>query len=104
MSDFIEIGVYSGNDLRKPLGTPLYLKRHRIPSGSETITLIVKGQPGRVGVDPRRTLIQRSNEGKVVALETMPPVRGGDSTAWRGAYRAPRGDSERMKIKAPSGL
>jgi hypothetical protein len=102
MSDFIEIGVYSGADVRSPLGAPLYLKRHRIPSGSETITLMVKGQPGRVGVDPRRMLIQRSNEGKVVALETMPAVRGGDSTAWRGAYRAQRLDP--IRVKAPSGL
>jgi aminopeptidase N len=50
MNDEVEIGVYGGG------GTPLYLERHRIRSGNQSVTLRMTGQPVRAGIDPRQLL------------------------------------------------
>ena len=66
MDEMVEIGIYE-----MPHGKPAelaYLQRHRIRSGKQTITVTVKGEPWRVGVDPRNWLIQRDKHLKVVDL------------------------------------
>lgn len=97
MNDLVEVGVYAGDDIDEPLGEPLYLQRHRIKSGQQTITVSVTRQPGRVGIDPKNKLIQRKRENNVVALKSLAAQRGGDSTAWKAEYRAPRRDSMRVR-------
>jgi ABC-2 type transport system permease protein len=56
MNDFIEIGVYEREENTKPL----YLQKHRIRSGQQRITVMVKGEPGRAGIDPDLHLIDRN--------------------------------------------
>jgi len=62
LDEWVEIGVYPGAANRQEnrqviVGTPIYLKKHRITNVTEAITVIVPGEPGHVGVDPRSLLI-----------------------------------------------
>jgi hypothetical protein len=76
MDDLIEIGVFApGND--DGLGAPLYLERHRIHSGKQTIRVIVSKEPARAGIDPYRKLFDREGGDHVVELES----RGEDALA-----------------------
>jgi ABC-2 type transport system permease protein len=53
MAEWVEIGVFApvaeGQDR---LGAPLYLRKHRIRSGGQTITLTVPREPFGAGIDP----------------------------------------------------
>jgi ABC-2 type transport system permease protein len=64
MNDLVEIGVFARSD-GDGLGTPLYLQRHRIRSGKQTITITVPREPGRAGIDPYGKLIGREREDNV---------------------------------------
>jgi ABC-2 type transport system permease protein len=86
MDELVEIGVYETPD-GKPSELE-YLQRHRIRSGKQTITVMTKKQPWRVGVDPRNWLIQRATGLNVVELV---PVRArgakADTNVWRAEYK-----------------
>jgi ABC-2 type transport system permease protein len=65
MNDFVEVGVFeAGKD------DAVYLARHRIRSGKQTIRIIVPREPSRAGVDPYRKLIERERDDNVVAVES----------------------------------
>ena len=51
MNDLVEIGVFAPGE-GDGLGAPLYLKRHRIRSGKQTIRITVPREPARAGIDP----------------------------------------------------
>ena len=62
LDEWVEIGVYPGpakkrEDRQVILGTPMYLKMHRVTRATETITLELPREPGHVGVDPRALLV-----------------------------------------------
>ena len=61
MDDLVEIGVFAANDTSQ-LATPLYVERHRIRSGKQTIVVTVNKPPVRAGVDPFDKLIDRRRE------------------------------------------
>ncbi|HEV2146160.1 MAG TPA: M1 family aminopeptidase [Longimicrobiaceae bacterium] len=67
MNDLVEIGVFAPGD---GPGEPLYLERHRIRSGAQTIRVTVPQRPARAGIDPRRKLIDRQREDNVADVET----------------------------------
>ena len=69
MNDLVEIGVFAPGE-GDGLGEPLYLKRHRIRSGKQTIRIIVPREPARAGIDPYRKLIERERDDNVVGVET----------------------------------
>ncbi|HEX6307535.1 MAG TPA: M1 family aminopeptidase [Longimicrobiales bacterium] len=69
MEDLVEIGVFARGEGNAP-GEPLYLERHRIRSGEQTITVIVPREPARAGIDPYRKLIDRERGDNVVQVET----------------------------------
>jgi hypothetical protein len=71
MNDFVDIGVFASG-MGDGLGAPLYLKRHRIRSGRQTIRITVPRQPARAGIDPWRKLIDRQRDDNVVDVETRP--------------------------------
>jgi ABC-2 type transport system permease protein len=50
MDDWVEIGVFAGDE-------PIYLQKHRIRSGKQTITVTVPSRPTRAGIDPRFLLV-----------------------------------------------
>src|SRR5690606_26219820 len=63
MNDLIEIGVFAdGKD------EPLYLKRHRIVSGRQTIRVVVPSEPARAGIDPWRKLFDNDRLDNVVEV------------------------------------
>lgn len=65
MDDLVEVGVFAeGKD------DPVYLVRHRIHTGKQTIRITVPQEPSRAGVDPNRKLIERERGDNVVEVET----------------------------------
>ena len=63
MDDRVEIGVFGAAP-----GDPLYLRRHRIRSGRQSITVAVPQAPDRAGIDPFGKLIQRKRDDNVVGV------------------------------------
>jgi ABC-type transport system involved in multi-copper enzyme maturation permease subunit len=57
MNDWIEIGIFAAPEKGKESGKELYLQKHRIRTGPQTITLTVPGKPASAGIDPRKLLI-----------------------------------------------
>ncbi|RCR67134.1 ABC transporter permease/M1 family aminopeptidase [Larkinella punicea] len=57
MKDWIEIGVYAPTAKDQPSEKVLYLRKHRISTGKQTIILTVPEKPGRAGLDPNHLLI-----------------------------------------------
>jgi len=78
MDDFVEIAVFAPGE-GEGLGEPLYLQRHRIRSGEQTIRITVPREPARAGIDPWRKLIDREREDNVVDVKPAgeDPVRAG---------------------------
>lgn len=68
MDDLVEIGVFAPGE-GDGLGEPLYLERHRIRSGEQTIRITVPREPARAGIDPYRKLIDRQRDDNVVGVE-----------------------------------
>ncbi|HYI08154.1 MAG TPA: M1 family aminopeptidase [Thermoanaerobaculia bacterium] len=72
MNDLLEVGIFApGKD------DPIYLARHRIRSGKQTIRIIVPQKPSRAGLDPYRKLIERERGDNLVDVETGAGDRGG---------------------------
>jgi ABC-2 type transport system permease protein len=57
MDDLIEIGVFAPDGNDQSVGRTLYLEKHRVRSGRQTITVTVRSTPGRAGIDPDQLLI-----------------------------------------------
>jgi hypothetical protein len=78
MDDWVEIGIFAPGE-GDALGEALYLQRHRIRSGAQTISITVPREPARAGIDPQRKLIDRQGQDNVVevkAAETNPVGAG----------------------------
>jgi len=56
MTDWVEIGVFAPAEPGGILGKPLYVQKHRLRSGTQTITVTVPQKPARGGVDPYNLL------------------------------------------------
>jgi hypothetical protein len=57
MDDWIEVGVFDEREL--------YLRKHRIRSGRQTITVTVPRKPTRAGIDPENLLIGLETENNI---------------------------------------
>lgn len=57
MNDWVEVGAFAPAEKGDKLGKPLYVQKHRIRSGKQTITVTVPLQPARAGIDPNHLLI-----------------------------------------------
>ena len=74
MDDFVEVGVFAADsaDASGVAGAGergvalMYLERHRIHSGKQTIRITVPHEPGRAGIDPLRKLIERDRDDNIV--------------------------------------
>jgi ABC-2 type transport system permease protein len=69
MNDLVEIGVFAEAADGAARGAPLYLRRHRIRGGRQTVTVIVPRRPAEAGIDPLNKLIQRENGDNVVDVQ-----------------------------------
>ncbi|HEX8155365.1 MAG TPA: M1 family aminopeptidase [Thermoanaerobaculia bacterium] len=68
MNDPIEVAVFAAEDDK-----PLYLARHPIHSGKQTLRLIVPREPSRAGLDPYAKLIERERGDNMVEVEGVTP-------------------------------
>ena len=75
MSDLVEIGVFAAGESASR-GAPLYLARHRITSGKQTITITVPREPARAGIDPNNQLIDRERDNNIVTVKAGGADRG----------------------------
>jgi ABC-2 type transport system permease protein len=56
MNEWVEIGIFAPARPGEALGKPLYVQKHRIRSGTQTITVAVPNKPARGGIDPYNLL------------------------------------------------
>ncbi|MGB5975784.1 MAG: hypothetical protein WBG62_00125, partial [Cyclobacteriaceae bacterium] len=57
MDEWIDIGIFAPAKRGEgELSKPLYVKRHRIRTGKQTIEVTVDGKPGLAGADPYHIL------------------------------------------------
>jgi ABC-2 type transport system permease protein len=64
MDDWIEVGVFAPTQQGAESGEPLYLQKHRIRSGEQTMT--VTSKPARAGIDPNHLVIDQETAVLVV--------------------------------------
>jgi aminopeptidase N len=58
MNDYIEVAIY-GNSPDGDLGELLYLRKHQLSSGLQTLKIKVSKEPDLAGIDPNRLLIDQ---------------------------------------------
>ncbi|MBW3628777.1 MAG: hypothetical protein KY464_05700, partial [Gemmatimonadetes bacterium] len=69
MRDLVDVGVFAPNaEDDKALGEPLYLRKHRLTGGAQTVRVTVDAPPGRAGIDPYHKLIDRNGDDNAVAV------------------------------------
>jgi aminopeptidase N len=56
MTEPVEIGIFAAAQPGEHLGRPLYVQKHRVRSGTQTITITVPQRPARGGIDPYNLL------------------------------------------------
>jgi hypothetical protein len=56
VTDWVEMGVFAPAAPGEVLGKPLYVQKHRVRSGRQTITVTVSQKPARAGIDPYNLL------------------------------------------------
>lgn len=56
MNDWVQLAVFAPKKGEEP-GEPLYLQKHHIRSGRQTIKVTVPGKPAHAGLDPNHLLI-----------------------------------------------
>ena len=66
MNDWVEIGVFAPAEKgHEELSAPLYVQKHRIRSGEQTITVTVPRKPVRGGIDPNHLLIDLETDDNI---------------------------------------
>lgn len=65
MDDWVEVGVFAPAGEGEESGAPLYAQKHRIRTGTQTITVTVPHKPDRAGIDPYHLLIDRETDDNV---------------------------------------
>ena len=76
MDDLVEIGVFAAAQDGGRLGEALYLEKHRVRSGQQTVAVTVPGEPARAAVDPYHRLIDRRMDDNTVAVEVLDRFQG----------------------------
>jgi hypothetical protein len=54
--EWVEIGIFAPAEPGERLGKPLYVQKHRVRPGTQTITVTVQHRPARGGIDPYNLL------------------------------------------------
>jgi ABC-type transport system involved in multi-copper enzyme maturation permease subunit len=57
MDDLVDVGVFAVPEAGREIAAPLYLRKHRVRAGAQTITVTVPRRPARAGIDPSHLLI-----------------------------------------------
>lgn len=56
IQETVEIGIFAPAQPGEILGKPLHVQKHRVRSGTQTITVVVPEKPARGGIDPYNLL------------------------------------------------
>jgi hypothetical protein len=69
MNDYVDIGVFASSaDVDAAEQEALYLKKHRLTSGEQTVTVTVNEEPAQAGIDPYLKLIDRDSDDNVTSV------------------------------------
>jgi ABC-type transport system involved in multi-copper enzyme maturation permease subunit len=81
MDEWVEVGVFARAESGDELSAPLYVQKHRIRSGEQTITVTVPREPVLAGIDPHHLLDweEREDDDNIEGVEivTGDPTNGG---------------------------
>lgn len=69
MDNWVQIGVFAPTGPGADYGETLYLQKHRIRSGEQTITVTVPSEPSDAGIDPYHLLIELDRFDNVEEVE-----------------------------------
>ena len=70
MNDWVDVGIFARNpEDPQQLGEEIYLQKHHLTAGPQTITVQVPREPARAGIDPHHKLIDRNSDDNVVGVE-----------------------------------
>jgi ABC-2 type transport system permease protein len=69
MDEWVEVGVFAPTEQGAEFGETLYLQKHRIRSGEQTITVTVPREPSDAGIDPYHLLIEIERFDNVEEIE-----------------------------------
>jgi ABC-2 type transport system permease protein len=69
LDEWVQVGVFTTTDRGEDFGEALYLKMHRLRSGTQTITLTVPRQPADAGIDPYHLLYEQERFDNVERVE-----------------------------------
>lgn len=69
MNDYVDIGVLGPERKGKFTEKQLYLQKHKLKNGKNTIEIIVAEEPKKAGVDVYNKLIDRDSDDNVVGVE-----------------------------------
>ena len=72
MAEWVEIGIFAPAAPGEILGKPLYVQKHRVRSGTQTIKVTVSERPARGGIDPYNLLDWEEGD-NIEPIETMEP-------------------------------
>lgn len=70
--DYIDIGIFAAEDQDengKDRVNPLYVQKYKIKPGETTLTIRVKGEPVKAGIDPYNKLIDRIPDDNTISVE-----------------------------------
>jgi ABC-2 type transport system permease protein len=73
-ADYIDVGVFAAEDKDENGRTrvnPLYIQKHKIAPGQTNLTIKVKGDPVKAGIDPYNKLIDRIPDDNTVTVEKL---------------------------------
>ncbi|WP_224996325.1 hypothetical protein [Cesiribacter sp. SM1] len=73
MDDWIEVGVYAPRAAGDSIAKTLYLQKHRISSGKQTILVNVSEKPGKAGIDPNYLMIDLKMEDNIKSVKIEGP-------------------------------
>jgi hypothetical protein len=71
LTEWVEIGVFAAARPGEVLGKPLYVRKHPVRSGAQTITVTVPERPARGGIDPYNLLDWEEGD-NIETVETEP--------------------------------
>lgn len=71
MNEWVQVGVFAPTVQGEEYGETLYLQKHRIRTGPQTITLTVPRKPADAGIDPYVLLIDLERFDNVEAVEVV---------------------------------
>ncbi|HEV2146238.1 MAG TPA: ABC transporter permease [Longimicrobiaceae bacterium] len=69
MNEWVQVGVFAPTQQGAEFGETLYLRKHRIRSGEQTITVTVPRKPSDAGIDPYHLLIELERFDNVEEVE-----------------------------------